>query len=163
MRKRERQQAILELIRRERITSQERLRARLEGRGVRVTQATLSRDLRELGLVKLPGASGGGRYASAGGDEGAASPPLERLLPDLFASAGASGNLVLVRTVAGSAQPVAAALDRAAWPEVLGTVAGDDTVLVVLRRARQAKAVLGRLATIASGIRTGARLRSRGE
>jgi transcriptional regulator of arginine metabolism len=121
------------------ISSQSELAARLAGEGIDVTQATLSRDLEELGAVKLRGADGGvGVYivpedgspvrgVSGGTDR------MSRLLGELLVSTDASGNLALLRTPPGAAHYLASAIDRAALPEVVGTVAGDDTILVVAR------------------------------
>jgi transcriptional regulator of arginine metabolism len=117
-------------------------------RGVDVAQATLSRDLRELGLEKRLEADGRAYYRPAreASRRGAA---LRRLLIDLFVSAEGAGNLLVLRTRIGGAQPVAAAIDAEAWPEILGTIAGDDTILVVLRRARDRVAVRERLRDLA--------------
>jgi transcriptional regulator of arginine metabolism len=136
------------------VHSQEQLADLLTERGVRVTQATLSRDLEELGAVRLrgpdgalvyalPGEPGPGGLATglrsvlAGGPfaPSAADPAtrLARLAAELLMSAEASANLVVLRTPAGAAQLLASALDHAGWPSVLGTVGGDDTVLVIAR------------------------------
>jgi transcriptional regulator of arginine metabolism len=142
------------------VRSQEELADRLAQRGVRVTQATLSRDLEELGAVRLraadgalvyalPGEAGGpgsmpGGLAEAGdapvpghrpADLGGQEPSsrLARFASELLVTAEASGNLVVLRTPAGAAQFLASALDHAGWPSILGTVAGDDTVLVIAR------------------------------
>lgn len=145
--KRERQGAILELIRSHRVTSQNELKELLEGMGFGVTQATLSRDLRDLRLVKVPGADGGGHYTLP--EEWEHSPPLESLLPTLFVSAEGTGNLLVVRTLTGGAQAVALGIDWEEWPEVLGTIAGDDTILLILRDAHQLNEVRERILEIA--------------
>jgi transcriptional regulator of arginine metabolism len=129
--KRERHTQILEILKEHRITSQEALRELLLARDTDVTQATLSRDIRELRLVKVPGADGGGHYSLP--DEWESTPTLESLLPTLFQSAEGVDHLLVVRTMKGGAQTVAAALDWQEWPEVLGTLAGDDTILIILR------------------------------
>jgi transcriptional regulator of arginine metabolism len=137
-----------------RVRSQDELAARLIGRGVRVTQATLSRDLDELGAVRLrdgsgtliyalpPGALGSGPAGLAGDSAAPAELPdlaagpgarLARMASDLLLSAEASANLAVLRTPPGAAQLLASAIDHAGWAAVLGTVAGDDTVLVVTR------------------------------
>ena len=140
------------------VRSQEELAERLAQRGVRVTQATLSRDLEELGAVRLRAADGALVYALPGEAGGPGSMPgglaetaeasaarrapepgqepssrLARFASELLVAAEASGNLVVLRTPAGAAQFLASALDHAAWPSILGTVAGDDTVLVIAR------------------------------
>ena len=145
--KRDRQDAILEIVRSRRVASQMELRRFLEGKGIEVTQATLSRDLRDLRLVKVPGADGGGHYILP--DEWEHSPPLETLLPTLFISAEGTGNLLVVRTMTGGAQAVALGIDWEEWPEVLGTIAGDDTILLILREADYLDDIRARLAEIA--------------
>lgn len=121
------------------VHSQSELAALLADEGIEVTQATLSRDLEELGAVKLRGADGGGGTyvvpedgspvrGVAGGTE-----RMSRLLGELLVSTDASANLAVLRTPPGAAQYLASAIDRAALPEVVGTIAGDDTVVVVAR------------------------------
>lgn len=132
MSKRDRHEHILDAIRRNRVTSQEALRELLHADGIDVTQATLSRDIRELRLVKVPGADGTPHYSIP--DEWESTPSLQSLLPTLFLSAEGVDHLLVVRTLKGAAQTVAAGIDWEEWPEVLGTLAGDDTVLIVLRR-----------------------------
>jgi transcriptional regulator of arginine metabolism len=144
--KRDRQDAILELIRENRVTNQEELRSHLHDRGFDVAQATLSRDIRDLRLVKVPGAGGSSHYTLP--DEWENAPPLEDLVPTLMTGVDASGNLLVVRTLNGGAQAVAGAIDWEEWPEILGTVAGDDTILIVLRDAGHAKAVMDRLRSV---------------
>jgi transcriptional regulator of arginine metabolism len=118
---------ILELLRREQVATQGELRRKLMGRGIHVTQATVSRDIEELGLVK---AREGYRVPEA---LEAASPPqptLPVLLKEFMREAKPAANLVVVRTHPGNAHSVAVALDASAWPEIVGTVAGDDTILI---------------------------------
>jgi transcriptional regulator of arginine metabolism len=128
------------------VRSQEDLAARLDRLGVHVTQATLSRDLVELGAVRLRGPDGALAYAlppepviglvpeshgiQAAGTQAAR---LARVAGELLVTAEASGNLVVVRTPIGAAQLLASAIDHAGWPSILGTVGGDDTVLVIAR------------------------------
>ncbi len=136
-----RQAQISGILARTRVRSQEELADLLAQRGVKVTQATLSRDLEELGAVRLR-AGGSLVYAlpaAADGPGGLAGPDdhppgsLSRAATDLLLTAEASANLVVLRTPAGGAQLLASAIDHAAWPPILGTVAGDDTVLVITR------------------------------
>jgi transcriptional regulator of arginine metabolism len=148
MSKRQRHRQILEVIRSHRVTSQEALRELLHERGTDVTQATLSRDMRELRLVKVPGADGVGFYFSP--EEWESTPSLESLLPALFQSAEGVDHLLVVRTMKGGAQTVAAAIDWEEWPEVLGTLAGDDTILIILRDPSALDAVRGRLEAVAA-------------
>lgn len=145
--KRDRQGAILELVRKNRVTSQMELRTHLVGQGIEVTQATLSRDLKDLRLVKVPEAGGGSHYTLP--EEWEHTPPLETLLPTLFISAEGTGNLVVVRTMTGGAQAVALGIDWEEWPEILGTIAGDDTILLILREEDHQAGILQRLAAIA--------------
>jgi transcriptional regulator of arginine metabolism len=134
-----RQARIVELVTHCVVHSQTELAALLAGEGIEVTQATLSRDLDELGAVKLRGVDGGALVyvipedgspvrAVAGGTA-----RLARVLSELLVSADASANLAVLRTPPGAAHFVASALDRAALTDVVGTIAGDDTILVVAR------------------------------
>lgn len=137
-----RQARIVELVGRHTIRSQSELGALLADSGIAVTQATLSRDLDELGAVKVR-APDGGPAAYVVPEDGApypvwvtretAPPRLSRLLTELMVSIEPSGNLVVLRTPPGAAHFLASALDRAGLPEVIGTIAGDDTLLVVVR------------------------------
>ena len=145
--KRERHAAILDVIRSHRVTSQEELCELLHEVGIDVTQATVSRDIRELRLVKVPGAEGAAHYTLP--EEWETTPPLETLLPTLFASAEGTGNLLVVKTLTGGAQAVALAIDWEEWPGVLGTLAGDDTILIVCRGKRQVEEVRARIEAIA--------------
>lgn len=147
--KRGRQGAILELIKAKRVTSQMELRTLLADQGIVVTQATLSRDIRDLRLVKVPGADGTGHYTLP--EEWEHSPPLESLLPTLFLSAEGTGNLLVVKTMTGGAQAVAIGIDWEEWPEVLGTIAGDDTILLILREPEAMDEVRRRIQEIAQG------------
>ena len=144
-----RQAAVLDVIQTRRVTSQDQLRQLLEKAGFAVTQATVSRDIRELRLVKVPGAEGVGHYTLP--EEWESTPPLQNLLPSLYASAVGTGNLLVVRTMTGGAQPVALAIDWEDWPEVLGTIAGDDTILVICREPDQVPKVQRRIEDIAEG------------
>lgn len=129
---------IVELIRVRSVRSQTELAELLAADGIQVTQATLSRDLEELGAVKVRGA-GGAAYVIPEDGAPVLRPPeqapqrLVRLLRELLTSADASGNLAVLRTPPGAAQFLASALDRSGLSEVVGTIAGDDTILVVAR------------------------------
>lgn len=125
MLKRQRQQEILRLVRGRRLHTQEQLAGALHEMGIGTTQVTLSRDIRELGLVKT----------GQGYQQLSAAPAA----PDVFEAAAefvldirVAKNLVVLKTSPGSASPVAVALDQANWPEIVGTIAGDDTILVIL-------------------------------
>src|SRR5687767_8176910 len=128
-----RQARIVALISREPVRSQAELAERLAADGVSVTQATLSRDLDEIGATKVRSADGGLVYAADADAAPLAEDRLRRVLADLVVSADASANIAVIRTPPGGAHLLASALDRAGLAGVLGTVAGDDTVLVVTR------------------------------
>ncbi len=138
-----RQAAILRAIRDRRIRNQDELRAALAAEGIAATQATLSRDIHELGLVKVSDAEGS--FYGTGTDAGAVRPDLGQLARTLLLGVDGVGPLLVLRTAAGSAGALTAAIDAAGWPEVIGTLAGDDTVLVVTRGPREREAVAGRL------------------
>lgn len=146
--KQKRQQTILDIVRSNRVHSQDELRQILLRRGIDATQATLSRDLRELRIAKLPHAEGESYYVAAAEDD-VASPNLERLLPHLLVSTDGVDHLVLVKTLVGGAQAVAEAIDMEEWPEVLGTLAGDDTILVIIRDAGQRDELIRRIQRLA--------------
>jgi transcriptional regulator of arginine metabolism len=137
--------AIRELVAERAIASQEELRRLLLERGWDVTQSTLSRDLRELRLARIPDAQGRARYAFPDSGTEDATPALERLLPQLLVHVDAVQTLVVARTVPSGAQPVAAALDGVGWSDILGTIAGDDTVLIICRSVPARERVVKRL------------------
>ncbi|WP_027719257.1 arginine repressor [Desulfovirgula thermocuniculi] len=144
-----RQRKILEIIRERVIATQEELARALREAGFPVTQATVSRDIRELGLVKVPLDQNSFRYAPPG----EAVPPrrderLKRLLRTSVQYIDCSENLVVIKTLPGEAQGVASALDQAAWPEIIGTVAGDDTILAVVKPKKMVLKVLKRLSEL---------------
>ncbi len=139
--------AIREVLSSSLVASQDELRRKLGRRGFRVTQATLSRDIHELRLSKGPGGYSlpNGHGGAAAPDEDPNSPLLDEMIGSFALRVRRAMNQVVVGTVMGGAQPVAAALDREAWPEVVGTVAGDDTVLIVCPDLRRARGVEARL------------------
>ncbi|WP_460302400.1 arginine repressor [Actinocorallia aurea] len=156
MTKTARQARVLELLTRHKVHSQGELAKLLADDGLEVTQATVSRDLVEIGAVRLraddgsliyavPGEGGERiRLARTGNAETFAS-RLARLAQELLVSAQASANLVIVRTPPGAAQYLASAIDHAEWPSVLGTVAGDDSILVISRDPLGGEALAARL------------------
>ncbi|MEO8192638.1 MAG: arginine repressor [Gemmatimonadales bacterium] len=146
--KRERQSAILEIIESRAVSSQEDLRKLLLHRGWDVTQATLSRDLRELRLARVPTPEGA-RYAVTDGSIEESRAALETLLPQLFLRMESVSEMIVLRTVPGGAQPIAAALDGEAWPDILGTIGGDDTILIVCRSGLARDRVVRRLKALA--------------
>lgn len=143
--------AIRELVSGSAVPSQDELRRKLRRRGIRVTQATLSRDIHELRLSKGPG---GYSLPHANGTNGTATavddapPTLVEMIESFGLRVRQAMNQVVVGTVMGGAQPLAAALDREGWPEVVGTIAGDDTVLVICPDARRAGEIESRLRTM---------------
>jgi len=146
--KRERQATIRELIQSRPVESQEELRKLLLKRGWDVTQSTLSRDLREMRVARVLGPDGAPRYTVATSSEDMR-PPLEALLPHLFTAIDGVGELIVLHTLPGGAQPIAVAFDAEEWNEVLGTLAGDDTVLIICRSASLREKVVRRLRTLA--------------
>jgi len=148
----QRHSAIRELVAHSLVTNQDELRRKLRRRGFEVTQATLSRDIHELRLSKgpggyvLPNGSGSNSAATTVVDDGP--PSVSEMIGSFGLRATQAMNQVVVRTVMGGAQPVAAALDREGWAEVVGTIAGDDTVLVICPDPRRAAEVEARLRTI---------------
>jgi transcriptional regulator of arginine metabolism len=152
---------IVDVLNRRAVRSQGELADLLAADGLGVTQATLSRDLDELGAVKVRADDGGLVYAVLDGETprrmvgGDSAGRLARLCEELLVSAEASANLAVAKTPPGGAQLLASALDRASWPAVLGTVAGDDTVLVICRTTNGARssgaAIARRLLDLAEG------------
>jgi len=140
-----RQSVILELIDREPLHSQELLRRRLHQKGFDATQATISRDIAELGLVKRSGDGAYQRPGTEATDPETALAALERAAAEFLRSVDRVQQLVVIRTGRGQAQALAEALDRARLTEAVGTIAGDDTILVVARGARAAAALTRRL------------------
>jgi transcriptional regulator of arginine metabolism len=147
--KQARQAAILDLIGAHVVGSQEELRQLLLARGMDVTQATLSRDLRDLHLARVS-ELGGVRYvlpeALMPDDD---KPLLATLLPQLFSKVDGVGEFIVLHTVASGAQPIAEAIDQEEFPEVLGTIAGDDTILIVTRSVSARQALTARLQALA--------------
>ena len=148
--KRGRQRALLDLLRREPLGSQQEIRDRLASEGYPATQSTISRDLEELGLVRVRDGDGHLRYADPNDVPAARSDRhLRGVLTEFVAGVESSGNLVVVWTPPGAANAVAEVLDRAALPGVLATVAGDNTILVVAREGTRSSSVAKRLRDLA--------------
>ena len=140
-----RQSAILEIVDREAVSSQEQLRERLRSKGIEATQATLSRDIHDLGLIKRPA---DGAYRRAGTAVGSAVDPeveCRTAVDDYLRRYDVVDQLVVLKTDAGQAQPLAVAIDRAGLAEIVGTIAGDDTILVICRSAPDAAGLSKRL------------------
>jgi transcriptional regulator of arginine metabolism len=147
----QRHNAIRDLLASSLVTNQDELRRKLRRRGFAVTQATLSRDIHELRLSKGPGGyslpNGSGSNGSTTPVEDDSPPTVAEMMESFGLRVRQAMNQVVVGTVMGGAQPTAAALDHEAWPEVVGTVAGDDTVLVICPDLRRASEVESRLRT----------------
>ncbi|MEQ1897934.1 MAG: arginine repressor [Vicinamibacterales bacterium] len=144
MKKAQRQQAILDAVSRAPIRSQEQLRRQLKAHGFSVTQATLSRDVRELGLMK-GGADGVYQSASSAATAPGTATQLDRAAGEYLMRVDRVEQMVLLRTGPGQAPVLGVAIDRARLPEVVGTLAGDDTILVIAADARRAIALVKRL------------------
>jgi transcriptional regulator of arginine metabolism len=142
MSKASRHKAILDLLEEGPVESQDSLQQRLERKGFEVGQATLSRDIHELKLVK---GSEGYRRAEASGGAESVLPSVMHLARQFVVEIRQAQNLLVVKTTVGSAQPVAAALDASHWPEVVGTIAGDDTVLVIATDTKNSQALARRI------------------
>jgi transcriptional regulator of arginine metabolism len=142
-----RQRAILESLKHGTFASQDDLQRLLRKRGFKVGQATLSRDIRDLNLSKTHHG-----YSIPQGDStvGVALPPVSRLVREFVLGVRSAQNLLVVKTIVGSAQPVAAALDEADWAEVVGTIAGDDTILIVCPDKEAAHTLADRIAEMLS-------------
>ena len=141
MSKLSRHAAIRDLLSEREVSSQDELRRMLFRRGHRVTQATLSRDIHELGLVK----TAEGYKLPQGEDAELSLPSIERLIQAFVYDVKTALNLVVIKTSAGSAQPVSAAIDAEAWDEVVGTIGGDDTILAIALNAKAAVQLAQRL------------------
>jgi transcriptional regulator of arginine metabolism len=146
--KRERHDTILEIVNARVVSSQEDLRKLLLQRGWDVTQATMSRDLRELRLSRVPTPEGA-RYAITDGTIEESRAALDTLLPQLFLRIEGVSEMIVLRTVPGGAQPIAAALDGEGWSDILGTVGGDDTILIICRSVAARERTTRRLRSMA--------------
>lgn len=146
--KADRQNAILELISTREIGSQEDLRQLLLKRGWDVTQSTLSRDLRDMRVARVPTGQGARYVISDAGSDDASRAPLASILPQLFLRLDGVGYLIVLKTVIGAAQTVASAIDTEADPDILGTIAGDDTILMICRSEAARDRVAKRLNTL---------------
>lgn len=144
--KSERHERILSIIRERIVETQEELLEALADEGIHVTQATVSRDIKELGLIKRPVGDGRYRYCVPHDlDRESSESRLRRFFEDSVVGIDASENLVVVKTLTGNAHAVAAAIDAVNWREILGTVAGDDTILIVARSREHVQDILEKL------------------
>ena len=147
--KRDRQNAVLQLIGSRQISSQEELKRLLLAKGWTVTQATLSRDLRDLGVVRAPSGDGV-RYLLPEMVVDESKPSLDSLLPQLFSRIDGVGELIVLHTLPSGAQPIAEAVDSQGWPEIIGTLAGEITILIVCRSAEARRVLTDRLIGLAT-------------
>lgn len=143
--KSERHAKILEIIRKNEVETQEELSDRLEREGFQVTQATVSRDIRELKLTKVAMSNGEQKYAALTEPAEDLSQKYIRVLKDGFASMDMAQNILVVRTVSGMAMAVAAALDALNFHEIVGTIAGDDTIMCAVRSVEENIRLMDRL------------------
>jgi transcriptional regulator of arginine metabolism len=147
--KHERQNAVRQLIAGRQISSQEELKQLLLAKGWSVTQATLSRDLRDLGVVRA--ASGAGaKYLLPEMVVDDSKPSLNSLLPQLFSRIDGVGELIVLHTLPSGAQPISEAVDSQGWPEIIGTIAGENTILIVCRSAEARRVLTERLVELAN-------------
>ena len=136
---------ILEIIEEKDIETQEELADELKRRGSKVTQATVSRDIKELRLLKVLGEHGGYKYATVERAEKGMNDRFIRMLSECVMSVDSVGNLIVIKTLAASANAACEAIDSMKWDEVLGTIAGDNTLLVIARSEEAVEAMTARL------------------
>ena len=149
MKKTERHQLIRNLVETRNIETQEDLANALKESGIRVTQATVSRDIKELRLIKINGQQSDYRYAKPGRHELKANDRMIRLLSDSTVDIDYAGQMVVVKTLSGSANVAAEAIDNMNWKEVLGTIAGDNTIFVAVRSESDAEEIASRIRKLA--------------
>lgn len=146
--KENRQKRMIEIIQKHDVGTQEELAERLREAGFSVTQATVSRDIRELKLSKVPTADGGQKYVALDQEEAHPGDRFIRVLQDAFSSVEAAQNLLVVKTVSGMAMAAAAALDALRFAEVVGCIAGDDTIFVASHTVEEAHALMDKIKSI---------------
>ena len=143
--------AILDIVGGRPVSSQQQLVRALDRRGFQVSQATVSRDVRRLGLVKVPLSGGGFRYAPADQAAGPVRPDVERAMRQFVTGVVEGDALLVLKTRSGNANALAVVIDQADWPEVAGTIAGDDTVLLVLKSVAARDRIRKSLAALLEG------------
>lgn len=148
----DRQKKMLDLIKKYEIETQEELAQRLQEAGYGAAQSTISRDIRELNLRKEVGSQGKLVYVSPQEDSQNTDNRYPGILRDAFVSADASGNILVIRTASGMAMAVAAVLDGLKWEELLGCIAGDDTIFCVVKKEEHSQIILDRLHVILKAI-----------
>lgn len=139
-----RQAKILEIIESEVIETQEEIAERLKAMGMDVTQATISRDIKELRLIKVMSSDGRYRYAPFSKTENVVYNRLMTIFAESYVSSDYANNIVVVKTLPGMAQASASAIDSLNWPEVVGSIAGDDTVMIICRAEKFAEELVNK-------------------
>ncbi len=146
--KRQRHEVVVDLIKKYDIETQEELAAYLKAEGYEVTQATVSRDIRELKLSKIATGSGKQKYIILKNDDSYLGDKFIRVLKDGFVSMDTAQNILVIKTVQGMAMAVAAALDAMKFPEILGCIAGDDTIMAAVKTTDEAEALMDKISEI---------------
>ena len=141
---------IVELVNKYQIETQEELAELLNAEGYKVTQATVSRDIRDLRLTKVQTENGKQKYAALKTTQSELAEKYFRILKDGFVSMGMAQNILVIKTVSGMAMSVAAAIDEMNWPEVLGCIGGDDTIMCAIRTVEEAEKVMEKIRKIVS-------------
>ena len=149
--KRERHEVVVDLIHKYDIETQEELAAYLRQEGFDVTQATVSRDIRELNLSKISAGNGKQKYIIMSNDDTGLGDKYIRVLRDGFVSMNMAQNILVIKTVQGMAMAVAAAVDAMKLPEIVGCIAGDDTIMAAIKTVEDTKAVMEKLENIIRG------------
>ena len=139
---------IIELIRKNHIETQEELAEQLNQEGFRVTQATVSRDIRDLKLTKVPDKNGKQRYAVHMNEGNGMGEKYMRVLRDGYVSMDMAQNILVIKTVSGMAMAVCAAIDAMRWNEVVGSIAGDDTIMCAIRSVEDTAKVMDKIGRI---------------
>lgn len=148
--KKTRHAKIIEIIQKYDVETQEELADRLKSAGFSVTQATVSRDIRELKLSKVTTAGGSQKYAVMKQEAGQIGDKYIRVLRDAFSDVALAQNLLVVKTVSGMAMAVAAALDAMKFPEIVGSIAGDDTIFIAARNVEEAQGLMEKINSLIS-------------
>lgn len=143
--KAKRQALIREIVEKQNVQTQEELAEALRAQGMLVTQATVSRDIKEMHLLKVLAEDGSYRYATMDRESQTTSDRLIRMLTDCVIDIASSNNLIVIHTLSGSAHIAAEAIDSLKWAEVLGTIAGDNTILVIARSNDEVDAIVRRV------------------
>ena len=143
--KRNRQEAILRVISQYEVETQQELAQRLKEEGFEVTQATVSRDIRDMKLSKMPTGEGHQKYVRFHNDEKHLSGKYVNVLKEGFVSIDMAQNILVVKTVSGMAMAVAAAIDAMKYPEIVGTIAGDDTIMMAGRTVEDTKSLMNQI------------------